>query len=448
MRCAMHKAMRQTKETHIRIESKLLLGPKSAKELARELGVSQSAISRNISALKDRVLRAGRSVATQYALKRAIPKVETSVPLYLLNESAQATHEATLHPVHAEGFYVESHGDAFSSRLFEDIPFYLNDLRPSGFLGRLIPRIYKDRDFPPDIQKWSGNDTLRYLTCLGWDLIGNAILGDEAYHLYKELIDQATLAESEDIATRYQKIADNLLLLGDAGSSAGGEQPKFTTRNDENTPVLVKFSPPRDSNIGKRRSDLLVAEHIAHQILGSAGLPSSDSRIILGSERTFLEVKRFDRTTQNGRQGVISLGSLDLEYVGSKHSSWLKSASTLASQGVIDNSLLNEVERLELFGSLIGNTDMHFWNLSFYCRGEKILGLCPVYDMLPMMYAPQNEQITPRELTLPRITPRQESLYNELLPLAASYWRMLSEDTRISEDFRQIAFENSRKAAN
>jgi hypothetical protein len=40
------------------------------------------------------------------------------------------------------------------------------------------------------------------------------------------------------------------------------------------------------------------------------------------------------------------------------------------------------------FGQLIGNTDMHNGNLSFMSEENCPLELSPVYDMLPMTFAP------------------------------------------------------------
>ena len=47
-----------------------------------------------------------------------------------------------------------------------------------------------------------------------------------------------------------------------AGSSAGGEQSKFTCHVDDD-PVIVKFSPLRATPFGERWYDLLQLEHLA-----------------------------------------------------------------------------------------------------------------------------------------------------------------------------------------
>lgn len=56
----------------------------------------------------------------------------------------------------------------------------------------------------------------------------------------------------------------------------------------------------------------------------------------------------------------------------------------VAQNGLIDADTHAQVSRLWWFGRLIANTDMHDGNLAF----KPGLKLAPVYDMLPMGYAP------------------------------------------------------------
>ena len=45
------------------------------------------------------------------------------------------------------------------------------------------------------------------------------------------------------------------------------------------------------------------------------------------------------------------------------------------------------------FGSLIANTDRHFGNLTFFDNYEGKFRLAPVYAMLPMLFAPEHDQL-------------------------------------------------------
>ena len=74
---------------------------------------------------------------------------------------------------------------------------------------------------------------------------------------------------------------DAAALAGDVpGSSAGGEQPKFTATVDDGGTlrhVLVKFSPTLDTLVGRRWADLLVCEHLAAETAGQAAEPAARS---------------------------------------------------------------------------------------------------------------------------------------------------------------------------
>jgi hypothetical protein len=80
--------------------------------------------------------------------------------------------------------------------------------------------------------------------------------------------------------------------------------------------VLVKFSPPVETEVGQRWSDLLIAEHLALETLSAAGISSAMSRIFRFETRTYLEVDRFDRVGLTGRVGVTSLSAIDTGFYG------------------------------------------------------------------------------------------------------------------------------------
>src|SRR5690606_717359 len=113
------------------------------------------------------------------------------------------------------------------------------------------------------------------------------------------------------------------------------------------------------------------------------------------------------------------------------------------------------VRFLETFGQLIGNTDRHFGNITFFWDPlpRERLQLAPVYDMLPMMFAPATGgMVVDRELVVHPPTSVLLPAWREALQCARDYWDAISEDARISEEFRGIAraanralhFQNSR----
>jgi hypothetical protein len=68
----------------------------------------------------------------------------------------------------------------------------------------------------------------------------------------------------EELPVAYSDLASRAMDGQPVGSSAGGEQPKFTAsieRAGEILDVLVKVSPPVETIEGRRWADLLVCEH-------------------------------------------------------------------------------------------------------------------------------------------------------------------------------------------
>jgi hypothetical protein len=240
---------------------------------------------------------------------------------------------------------------------------------------------------------------------------------------------------------RYAELAEDAL-SSVPGSSAGGEQPKFLVSRAGSVPLLVKFSPPATNAVARRQADLLTAEHLAHRILVKHGRRASRSSVFVARDRTFLEVERFDRSASGGRRGVLSLLALDAQFVG-RLRSWSDSVQSLVDRKIVARSVLEEVRFLELFGKLIGNTDMHAANLSFLVAGERVLGLAPSYDMLPARYTPQAGHLYDAPLELDTPVPSDASVWDAASNAAIDFWRELTLARAVSADFRRIAAENA-----
>ncbi len=68
----------------------------------------------------------------------------------------------------------------------------------------------------------------------------------------------------------------------------------------------------------------------------------------------------------------------------------------MAADQLLSASDTDQIRLLDAFGSLIANADRHFGNVTLFDEYDGPFTLAPVYDMLPMLFAPQNEQIVPR----------------------------------------------------
>jgi hypothetical protein len=201
------------------------------------------------------------------------------------------------------------------------------------------------------------------------------------------------------------------------------------------TPVIVKFSPPLTDRVGRRLADLLVAEHLAHVVLNDHGMNAARSEVLTHEDQVFLEVERFDRTRGGGRRSVLSLLALDAQFVGSCRS-WTYTAERLEKLGHFNVETTQRIRWAQCFGRLIANTDMHFGNLAFFVRGTRVLGMAPLYDMLPTLYAPRAAHMPEVAFELAPVMASEADVWPEASAAAVDYWRRVSVDERVSSAFR------------
>ncbi len=419
----------------------------TAREAMLELGISQATFARLVSSMNSEILIMGAGRSSRYALKRELDFLPPSsrfqkLPISAVLESGDIVHLADLQAVGQRSFYVESFSADIRSLLYSDIPYWLNDLRPSGFLGRLIPKRHPELGYPEDIRFWNADCAIAYWTTLGWDLIGNLIIGDHAYELLtKYQVSPHSMISDSERATEYSRLAEEVMALGAAGSSAAGEQPKFlTVKSNSRQSVLVKFSPTGDDQVSKRRKDLLICEHLTLEILHEYEVPASRSELIITTQRVFLELERFDRVGAKGRKGFITLESLDLEFAG-RGGTWREISISLRDVKIISADLHEEILWRYYFGACIGNSDMHAGNLSFFIQGEKILSLAPIYDMLPMAYAPVHEEVIKPIFQTPILPPYDKNIWQKVIKPARMFWNRVQQDLRIGSEIRGVAGE-------
>lgn len=410
-------------------------GPMSARDARRVLGISQPSFSRLVDTMDD-VVKIGRSRATRYAVRRAIAGLDAPIPLYRVGAEGQLAEHGVLVPIEPDLllFCHDSHA------LFEDLPWFLQDLRPLGYLGRQVPRRHPELGLPPDLRRWSTDHVLVYLARFGWNAPGDWILGEQAAARY--LAHAASPPDgvpADGRAATYVELAEHARTMGPVGSSAAGEQPKFLAiRMDDAgpTPVLIKFSPPMDSPVGRRVADLLLCEHLALRTLREGGHEAAHSSFLRAGGRAFLEVERFDRMGWPGRRGVVSLEALNGAFAR-EASDWVRTTRALIRAGVCPSALEQAVVVQHAFGRLIANTDMHFGNLSFYAEHDRVTGLAPAYDMLPTGLAPRGQELVPTSFEPP--APEPSAAWRRAWEMACTFWSAVCEDERIHADLREEA---------
>ena len=304
----------------------------------------------------------------------------------------------------------------------EAVPWWLFDRLPQGFAGRVYAKqVFKQHpEFSADLRDWSDAVALQLLSEYPVDAIGNLLIGDKDLERYQVAENSpVSLADLPRLAEQAKEFCQTLI---------SGDQPKFCCDIEQHGPCIVKFAET------ERQADLLIAEHTSLSVLNDAGIPAAQTMLVRAGHYQFLVIRRFD-CIGSGRRGVVSLKSLDLEFVGSRDQRWPVIAKQLAEQGAIVVSALPTIQLLFCFGRLIANSDMHSGNLSFFYDGQMPCALAPAYDQLPMAYAFGKQHIS--QITVDTDLPG--CAWAQALPLALCFWQTLIEQPLLSESFQNIA---------
>ena len=391
------------------------------------------------------------------------------LPLYRIDLRGEPRLIARMRLLHPQGVsmdFLEPFGwpldpDMRAGR-FDGLPYPLQDMRPQGFLGRHFARYYAPLlQSSEDPNTWSDDDALHAMSLLGAEAPGDLIVGEQACELWREHVRQVAAGRTargvadDDIPRAFPALAKLILTEGIPGSSAGGEFPKFTALrfhpDGTQQHVLVKFTHADDSPATRRWRDLLACEHLAAQAVTShLGIPAATTRLHRHQGRTFLEVDRFDRHGALGRSALVSWFAINAAFIGAAGKAWHQAAQGLLQEGWLRTHDLALIERLWHFGRLIANNDMHDGNLSFrpVARGDGRMAfeLAPIYDMLPMAYAPRRGNDLPDPPFAPTSPASSESPeWHRAARAATAFWYAAANDPRISAAFRRLCALNHQR---
>ena len=414
-------------------------GVGTSTELQTRLGLSQPTVSRALSALvkQGRLLKVGAARSQQYLLPRHIEGVGSQIGIVRIDTQGRVSPFARMVALPGGRFWVNE-ADGLT-QIHDGLPWFLDDMRPQGFMGQTFVQNHPELSLPADLRHWNDDHALKAMVLAGDDLPGNLIVGEQALASYLSGVRQTAVVQQPEVD--YPRLAMLAMQGAQPGSSAGGEQPKFSALVNGQA-MLVKFSPSGDAPGDERSRDLLVCEHLALQTLAAAGLPAAESQIVIAGGRVFLQSKRFDRTDK-GRIGMVSLLVYDAQYVG-EMDNWSATAQRMAARQLMTSQDAQQLQLLEAYGLLIANTDRHYGNISFLLQDDD-WRLSPTYDMLPMLYAPVKGELVERDFASRKLQPTSHTLavWPQAKQLAQQFWHSVAADARVSDAFKALAQANA-----
>lgn len=426
------------------IREYLTRGPATSKEIQATTGLSQAAVSRQLRQMSANIITFKEGRSPLYAITRNAFGGDDRLPLFMIDAHGNNTAVAYIRPLAHGGFFVEQLTGMPSvllgergNGLYDALPYFLYDLAPQGFLGRQIAEEMASQSdaFPNDPRNWTEEHIGRYLISNGDDLPGNFKFGEQAHLRVRR---KPVAITSDD----YPALAEDVMNGIIPGSSAGGEQPKFTAFcGDRSSHVIVKFSPKGSDPVARRWRDILITEFHATEAIHALNLPAAETRLIEKDSRLFLESQRFDRSGEYGRMPMVSLQYIDAEFTG-EGNGWPRTMKKLHDRGLVSWQHYFDTISLWAFGKFINNTDMHLGNLSMSIDGG-VFRILPIYDMCSMGFAPKAGDVSPYNFTPPDINTlnlngldvEKEAL--ELVKtMAHDFWERVANDGRISEELK------------
>ncbi|SQA97566.1 putative DNA-binding transcriptional regulator [Cedecea neteri] len=173
-----------------------------------------------------------------------------------------------------------------------------------GFLGRAWgSELAKNSDLPEDIRLWREEDVLFCLSAQRLENLGGWLVGEESYRRWTQTIALNPIALDERLEA-YAEFAHRAIDGEIFGSSAGGEQPKFSCYSEAlcgPRHVIVKFTPARRNDNQRRWADLLTAEASALTLLNEEGLAAARCDLLsTDSGQVFLELSALTAPVLSG----------------------------------------------------------------------------------------------------------------------------------------------------
>jgi serine/threonine protein kinase HipA of HipAB toxin-antitoxin module len=184
-------------------------------------------------------------------------------------------------------------------------------------------------------------------------------------------------------------------------------------------------------------------------ILHEQGIEVARTEILHTTQRTYLQSQRFDRMGPHHKRHMVAAEAIHNEFVKTPRQHWIGTCEALVKQNLLSSNDARTVALSYLFGKFIGNTDMHFGNLSFFVDDvvKPQFVPTPVYDMLPMMWRPDihSGNLDPSPLSEPVLPAGYAAEAALARTWAIDYWQRASRLDELSAELRALCLENARR---
>jgi hypothetical protein len=401
-------------------------GARRSGALREAAGVTRETLSNAYEKEARHILRLGRGRATRYAARQNLTGLNTDeFPVFRVDEAGRIAPAGRLVTLAAsESVWLPD------ETVIDGLPAEMHDVAPRGFLARSYAHQHADLGLPEDVSNWSDHHVLIALSRRGEDLPGNLVIGLESFDRFQNLQHEAhTVDDFPDLSVA--------ALAGEhVGSSAGGEQPKFTALVDGQHRI-VKFATDETDN-ARRWQDLLTLENVALETLRDADIQAAETGLHDVDGLRCLVIDRFDRIDKAGRRAVMTLAAAS----GRVDGSWTDAGEELERRGELSGDDSRHVALLDAYGALIANTDRHRYNVLLFPT-ETGYAVAAAFDQLPMAYAPPaSGNLRNSAINEPRPTVNTLQVWDDARTLADEFWSRAA-DRHLSESMQAIVREHS-----
>lgn len=366
------------------------------------------------------------------------------IPLFIVRPDAKVEdlgfwhHERRTLELHRAGYPFLGPGEHV---IEGELPWLFWDMAPSGYMGARFARRYPELGLPERTQLWSAGQVLTALSERGEDLPGNILVGHESsrrYAAFAQTMRAGALAANDldELLTALQHELEVTVSAPGGSSSVGGERPKLLVRGVSTSgafnDIIVKFSPRIGTELGARWRNLLAMEALCGAALEKHGVDACVAQSATVNQRGVLLSARFDRTHAAGRVGAGTLQWLAAERdVAALDAA--KVCEGLAKDGLISQPDAATADRVHAFSAAIGNTDAHLGNYGLTFDEQGKASLAPIYDVLPMVFAPRFD-----ELPDPHIKSRPNPIREDIEPWVATLVALARESDQLDPAFLEL----------